>query len=95
MDKALIFNLIFTQTDKRLCKFTKRKCKFVLQFVLESNKPRPNWGSGELVNTFAKIKCLRRLTVLIQSALCSPDLGECFTYPKHVPKSYQIFSRGL
>ena len=37
------------------------------------------------------IKCLGRRTALIQSALCSPDLGECFTYPEHVPNSYKIF----
>ena len=27
---------------------------------------------------------MRRRPALIQSALCSPDLGECFTYPEHV-----------
>ena len=37
------------------------------------------------------IKCLGRRTALIQSALCSPDLGECFTYPEHVPNSYKNF----
>ena len=44
---------------------------------------------------FCKIKCLRRRTILIQTALRSPDPGECFTYPEHVPNSYQTFSRGL
>ena len=46
------------------------------------------------VNTLAKIKCLRCRTALIQSALCSPDLGECFTYPEHVPNCYKKFFRG-
>ena len=41
-----------------------------------------------------KIKCLRRRTVLIQRALCSPDLGECFTYPEHVPNCYRKFFTG-
>ena len=27
---------------------------------------------------------------LIQSALCSPDLVECFIYPEHVPNSYEM-----
>ena len=50
------------------------------------------WGNGGL--TLLKKKCLRRRTVLTQSALCSPDLGECFTYPEHVPKCYRKFFRG-
>ena len=50
---------------------------------------------NEKVRVSCNIKCLRRRTVLIQSALCSPDLGECFTYPEHVPNSYKKFSRGL
>ena len=45
-------------------------------------------------HAFIKINCLRCRTALIQSALCSLDLGECFTYPEHVPNSYEkIFSR--
>ena len=51
-------------------------------------------GRGGDVNTFPKIKRLRRRTVLIQSALCSSDLGECFTNLEHVHKPYRKFSRG-
>ena len=52
---------------------------------LENIKKRgPNCGVVGGVNTFVKIKCLRRRTALMQSALCSPDLGECFKYPEHV-----------
>ena len=40
------------------------------------------------------IKCLGRRTALIQSALCFPGLGECFTYPEHVPNSYKNFLSG-
>ena len=32
---------------------------------------------------------------LIRSALCSPDLGECFTYPEHAYNSYKIFLEAL
>ena len=34
------------------------------------------------VHAFVNIKCLVCRTAFIQSALCSPDLGECFTYPE-------------
>jgi len=37
---------------------------------------------------------LRRRLALIQSVLCSPDLGECFTYPEHVLNLSRKFSRG-
>ena len=33
---------------------------------------------------FLKIKCVRCRTVLIQSAMCSPDVSGCFKYPDHV-----------
>ena len=41
----------------------------------------------------SNIKCLRRRTVLIRNALCSLDLGECFTYPEHVFNLSRKFSR--
>ena len=31
---------------------------------------------------------------MIRRALHSPDLGECFTYPKHDSSTYRKFSRG-
>ena len=40
------------------------------------------WGAG--VNTFVKMKYRRRRSALIQSALSSPDIRDCFTYPEHV-----------
>ena len=43
---------------------------------------------------FCKIKCLRRRTVLIQTALCSPYLEE-YWHTQNSPHSYQKFSRGL
>ena len=46
------------------------------------------------VHPIIKIKCLRCRTVFIQSALCFSDLGECFTYPEHVPNSYKTFFSG-
>ena len=33
---------------------------------------------------FLNIICTTCRTILIQSALCSPDVGECFRYPEHV-----------
>ena len=72
--------------------------KFGKICVLSDNAPKEArsklWGSGGGVNTFVKIKCLRRRTALIQSALCSPDLGECFTYPEHVFNLSRKFFRG-
>ena len=49
---------------------------------------------NQKVRVSCNIKCLRRRTVLIQRALCSPDLGKCFTYPEHVPNCYRNFFRG-
>ena len=49
----------------------------------------------EKIHAFLKIKCIRCRTVLIQSALCSPDLGECFRYPEHVSNLRRKFSRWL
>ena len=47
------------------------------------------------VNTFPKIICIACRTVPIQSALCSPDLGECFRYPQRVCNMRKKFPRGL
>ena len=38
-------------------------------------------------------KCFWCLTDLIQNALCSPDLGEGFTYAEYVSKLSRKFSR--
>ena len=43
---------------------------------------------------FPSKKYLWPRTGLIQNALCSPDLGECFTYPEHVFKLSRKFSGG-
>ena len=62
------------------------------RITLQLKRRRPNHGivGG---NNFVKIKCLRRRPALIQSALCFPDLGECFTYPEHVFSLSRKFSR--
>ncbi len=49
----------------------------------------------EKIYVFLKIICTTCRTVLIQSALCSPDLGECFRYPEHVSNPRKYFLGGL
>ena len=50
-----------------------------LDYNLEIQNRRPNHG----VNTFPKIIWTACRKVLMQSALCSSDLGECFRCPEH------------
>ena len=62
---------------------------------LNHNMEIKNWHPNRGVNTFPKIICTACRTVLIQSALCSPDLGESFRYPQHVCNMRKNFRRGL
>jgi len=80
------------------CDLTKKIVIFGLgqfSFSVEIQMQRPNRGvkAGDY-NTFVKIKCHGRRPALIQIAPCSPDLGECFTYPEHVFNLSRKFSSG-
>ena len=59
----------------------------------ESSLVGQDWIFKKLhgVHAFIKIKCLRCRTALIHRAMCSSDLGKCFTYPEHVPNSCKNF----
>ena len=50
------------------------------------------WGG---INTFSDINCFRCRTLMIQNALCFPDLGACFIYLERVHKTSRKLSRLL
>ena len=52
------------------------------------------WRKGG-VNTLSNKKCFMGPTVLIQSALDFPDVGQCFTYPERVRTMRRKFSTGF
>ena len=55
-------------------------------------KRRPNCAE---VNTLSNKKCFVDRTVMIHSALHSPDLGEWFTYPESMHTTHRTFSTGF
>ena len=55
---------------------------------------KPAVGGGGKIMFRKKIVTTTHCTTMIRRALHSPDLGECFTYPKHDSSTYRKFSRG-
>ena len=80
--------------QKEIAKFSAPKMFWRIGDMEVKNR-RPNRGVNGGVNTFPKIICTTCRTVLIQNALCSPDLGRYSRYPEHVYNMRRNFSRGL
>ena len=68
-----------------------------MRHVREVSKFDFTWifRKSKIFSVCFKIICTACRTVLIQSALCSPDLGGCFRYSEHVYNMRRNFSRWL
>ena len=86
--------LFFFGNDDKYCTSMKQ----LLQhggFFSKIKKLRPNYGIKGGVNTLSNKKCLVGRTVMIQSALHSPDVGKCFTYSARLRTNHKKISTGF